>query len=256
MARSFASASTEYLSISSSAVFDYQATMVCWFNVTNITADHSLMCISDTGSDSHYWWLAARGSVAGDPIYAQTRSGSSTFAKTTSGYSANTWHHAAAIYASDGDIRALLDGGSKGTAGATYGLPESIDSMAIGALLRTSAGYTPNGMIAEAAIYNIALSDAEVLMLAKGYSPLQIRPDALLCYWPLGGIYGVNSGNAANGDIDIVGGYNMNPVNTPSVGDHPSVIYHNSGIVVPATAGAVPPSGNPWYYYAQQEAVA
>jgi len=37
-----------------------------------------------------------------------------------------------------------------------------------------------DGDLAEAAIWNIALSDADVARLATGESPLSVRPDALV----------------------------------------------------------------------------
>ena len=42
-----------------------------------------------------------------------------------------------------------------------------------------------NGRLAHQAIWNVALTDAEILAMARGASPLQIRTTALLAYWPL-----------------------------------------------------------------------
>jgi hypothetical protein len=44
-----------------------------------------------------------------------------------------------------------------------------------------------NGRIAEAGIWNVALSDREVAALASGVHPARMRPDALVAYWPLWG---------------------------------------------------------------------
>lgn len=40
-------------------------------------------------------------------------------------------------------------------------------------------------MIAEVALWSMALSDADVLALSRGLSPLRMHPEALVAYWPL-----------------------------------------------------------------------
>ena len=45
------------------------------------------------------------------------------------------------------------------------------------------------GDLAEAAVWNVALTDAEVAALARGIHPFLIRPDALVAYWPILGRY-------------------------------------------------------------------
>jgi hypothetical protein len=67
------------------------------------------------------------------------------------------------------------------------------------------------GRIAEAAIWNVALSADDAASLAAGASPLTIRRDALVGYWPL---------RDADGDISAVNAYTMTPTNSPTYGDH------------------------------------
>ena len=42
-----------------------------------------------------------------------------------------------------------------------------------------------DGQIAEAAIWNVALTDGEIASLAKGFKPTRIRPQSLVFYAPL-----------------------------------------------------------------------
>ncbi|KKK59939.1 hypothetical protein LCGC14_3029330, partial [marine sediment metagenome] len=70
--------------------------------------------------------------------------------------------------------------------------------------------------IAEVAIWNVALSNAEVALLAKGFSPLLIKPESLVSYWPL----------VRDDDNDWIGGFDLTAFNTPTVSDHPPVIMH------------------------------
>jgi hypothetical protein len=141
------------------------------------------------------------------------------------------------------------------------------DSTAIGRFNDSTPGGYFNGTVAEAAYWDLSswpgatasdkadTFEAQALLsLAAGYSPLFFRL-GLVAYWPLGGIYNDgNAANAANSDYDIVGGFHMDPQNTPSVADHPPMIYPPSALHMPFVAAAV--SGNPWYYYVQQKAVA
>lgn len=68
----------------------------------------------------------------------------------------------------------------------------------------TVNGLFHNGSIAEAAVWNIALSDDDVASLAAGYTPDQVRPQSLQFYAPLirtfqdlrGGLAITNNGGA------------------------------------------------------------
>jgi hypothetical protein len=71
-----------------------------------------------------------------------------------------------------------------------------------------------NGLIAEAGIWSVALTLAEIQSLAKGVSPLMIRPASLIAYWPLIG--------QTSPEIDLRGRYEMT-VSGAVAGDHPRV---------------------------------
>ena len=105
----------------------------------------------------------------------------------------NTWFHACGVYTSTTSRAAYINGGSKGTDTTSTTTPFPS---------RTSIGKRDNasndrafgaggtGYLADVAIWNVALTDAEVLSLSKGFSPLLVRPSALVFYSPL---YGVGS---------------------------------------------------------------
>ena len=184
MARSFANASSEYLRVSSAVVTATPLTLACWFNVNNVTAEHTLISICDDATNTNMFALNASGVQAGDPVRAYATTGVGAFAVTTTGYTASTWHHAAGVFTSSTDRAAFIDGGSKGT--ATDDLtPTGLDRTAIAVLDRLSPASYVDGEIAEAAIWDAALTDGEVASLAAGYSPLLIRPTSLKAYWPL-----------------------------------------------------------------------
>jgi hypothetical protein len=99
---------------------------------------------------------------------------------------------------------------------------------------RDRTGRYWDGAIAEAAAYSVTLSAGEISSLAAGVSPLLIRPDALIGYWPLGGAYTAN-----DDDTDIVGGHALTDSGSPTGEDHPPIFYPASSptLYVPAVGG-------------------
>ena len=70
-----------------------------------------------------------------------------------------------------------------------------------------------NGSIAEPAIWNVALTDAEIASLAAGFTPDQIRPQSLQFYAPL-----------VRDLVDARGGRTITNVNSATVATHPRII--------------------------------
>ena len=69
-----------------------------------------------------------------------------------------------------------------------------------------------DGLIAEAAVYNAALTAAEVASLAKGMTPDKIRPQNLVYYAPL-----------VRDLIDQKGGVTITNNNGATVANHPRI---------------------------------
>jgi len=68
------------------------------------------------------------------------------------------------------------------------------------------------GTIAEPAIWNVALTDAEIASLAAGFTPDQIRPQSLQFYAPL-----------VRNLIDVRGGRTITNVGSATVATHPRI---------------------------------
>jgi hypothetical protein len=187
-------------------------TMACKFNPDEETLDRALMSLRNSDGSQRFS-LVAVGS-ASDVLQAQTTIASVTTgaASTTAGYDAGTWYHACAVYASSTSRAAYINGANKGTS-AVSAAPSGIDRV------RLAVDY--DGKIAEAAIWNVALTDAEVLLASKAVSPLMVRPDALVAYWPMIGKY--------SPEIDVVGTYPLTISGTVPAADHPRVIYVAGG---------------------------
>ncbi len=200
------------LEFSGSPISDYPLTMACWFKPDVQNATDSLMTINDfaTGNERHELHIA--GAVAGDPVRYQCNDGAgSVFAATTTGFNNTSWQHACAVGRSATSRDVYLNGGGKGS-NTTSRSPTGMDRMRLG---DGTGEYA--GLLAEAAVWNVDLSDAEVARLAKGVSPLSVRPQNIVNYWPL----------VRSPYNDWVGGFNMTIFGNPTVTGHPPKIGWN-----------------------------
>lgn len=131
-----------------------------------------------------------------------------------SSLSANVWAHLAGTR-SAAAVRVYLNGTQDGTAAGGAGLDTSINFV-IGNR-GGGAGIPFDGRIAEVAVWTVALTAAEIAALAKGVSPLRVRPKNLAAYYPLWGV-------GAAGEPDLSGN-GQHPSETGTVGvlDHAPV---------------------------------
>ena len=238
MAVALLTASSEALNLATAPVTAAPLTMACWFNVTNITAAHYLMAISDDGTpNGGRFDLACGGDDPDDPIQAWAASSIATdAAQSTIAYSINTWQHAAGVWASASSRSAYLNAGSKGT-NSTSVTPLSVDRLRIGSTADSTQAAFVNGSIAEAAVWNVALTDAEIAILALGYSPLLVRPLGLVFYAPL--IRDVSAGAWP----EHIGGVALTEVNTPTVGVHTRMFYPSAPMIGPIASAAAITAG-------------
>jgi hypothetical protein len=188
MARSFTAGSSHLLEFGGAALTAHPISMACWFKPTDATpaAIQSLMSISkfDTSGGAHYWLLALATNAS---VIARNRAGG-TGASGASGLTVTTdWNHGAGVWAST-TSRIAYHNGVPGAANTTTRSPAGVDRTTIASGYGADNGFF-DGLIAEAAIWNVALTDAEVAALAKGVSPRRIQPTALVAYWPLWGAH-------------------------------------------------------------------
>ena len=214
MSLHFDAASSEDLTNTTAAITASPLTLSAWVNADQLPAafgdEFNIIEITD-GTTSDVWRIRLDDANDGQPQFIIGSAGTAV-ATATAAITAGTWHHVCGVAVSTTDRRCFLDGGNKGTNTTSKGDP-TVTETAIGS--RTSTNDFFDGKLAEIAIWNIALTDAQVLMLARRVSPLSIRPDALVHYWPL---YGVGSP-----EPDYIGTLNMTLNNTPTIDDNPPV---------------------------------
>ncbi len=209
MSRNF-DGSTGRLELSSAVSAAIPLTMSCWFRA-NTSHAGTLIDIADSGVTEHSTTLQIRSS---GEVSARSRAGGgSSRALTTTNYSTTTWHHACGTWAATNDRKSYIDGGSEGT-NTQVRDPLNEDRTFIGAAADSSISEFFDGRLAEAAIWDVVLSLSEITALANGWSPLRVRPTALLAYWPL-----YRDGGSGNADMSG-GGFNLTEVGTVTVADH------------------------------------
>ena len=208
--------------------------MACWFYTDDLTITETLMSIVNStqnpGLDG--FALDVSGTEAGDPVRAWHQRGGGagmSTAKSTAGPGANAWHHGCAVFSITHN-RVYLDAANSHIVIGAHN-PVAADRTCI-AHRYFSGAYSKywSGRIAEAAIWNTDLTGADVRILGVGYSPLLVKPQNLVAYWPL----------IRDQDYDSVGGYDMTPINAPTIASHTRVLYPTSPFA--ACEGGAPAS--------------
>lgn len=180
----------QWMTTASAPATTLPITMACWFNSDSVTALQTLVhLVASTTLNNPYFGCFLRGDVAGDPLQMFVYQGSGTPAfdssNTTSGYTANTWHHACAVFVSSTNRTVYLDGGS--SASGSVNLSVTPNQLRIGRFVSSSnlPDYYMDGEIAEIGVWNTDLSAAEITSLAKGMRCSRVRPQNLEFYSPM-----------------------------------------------------------------------
>lgn len=230
MARDFVAASSHSLDASSCPVTTWPISMACWFNPDS-TATSTLMQVAVVGSTNYHHRLV----IVSTPVLSAQSQNGSVFprANSTAAPTTGAWQHAGGVFYANADRRVYLNGGNKGTNANNCNI-SGFDSVAIGYTNGASPSSYFDGRIAEAAIWNVALSDEEFVKLAGGMSPTQVRPDGLVACWRVGGYQ--------SPELDIVTGLALT-VTGATAAEH-APVFEPIGVddVIWTPAGA-PPAG-------------
>lgn len=208
--------SSQYIS-ATHPVADVPLTLACWFK-SNSATGQGLVNISSLGGNNYRVQLQAN--LAAKPLRAtqqglnSSNSAATGTAESTTGYTAGDWAHACGVFASITSRTVYLNG--DGSATDTTQITTSsaaIDRLWIGAN-SNSAGPALycDGSIAEVGVWNVALTAAEVAILATGASPTLVRPQSLVFYAPL-----------IRDLVDLRGGLSLTNNNTATASDHSRV---------------------------------
>ena len=98
----------------------------------------------------------------------------------------NVWHHCAGVWASPTSRRAILAGDlTDARTNATSVTPPTPTSLNLGSQRATGSVFSAavDAQLENWAVWDVALTDAEVVALSKGVQPCDIRPSALRYWW-------------------------------------------------------------------------
>jgi hypothetical protein len=212
MAYRFQVASSQSVSVATAVVSGPPFSVSCWFKLDSTSDNLSLFTVNNFSASLEYFRSAF---VAGTGLVTQTQSGSAALAVATASPATGVWQHAGGVWSSSNSRACYLNGGNKGT-NATSLTPTGVNQSAIGAIVRASSPSYSTGEVAEVAVWSAALTDEEVALLGKGFSPLCLwwRWPSLVLYQDL--IRPLNR-------LGI--GPTFTAAGSPSVVPHPRAVY-------------------------------
>lgn len=214
-----------YLKATSAVVTAYPFTMSAWCKTSILATQQTIMGLFDSGSSASAGGQCRLAVSSGNKVRAIVAN--TLAADTSTSISASTWFHALGVWTSNTLRAAFLNGAGKGTQ-TTSQVVASFDTTVIGCAVGSSTNeeFAPSGTgdLAEAVVYNVALSDVEALAISRGIHPFLIRGASIVAYWP---IYGLTSpepnrkSNASAAKMAITGALSASPhpnINTARAG--------------------------------------
>ena len=168
----------------------YPMTVAGWFNHEN---DSLTSCLFTAGNpvdnNCYYAVFLVGGGSSGNLVRFEMKSdsGVSRKADTTLGYVENTWHHWAAVGINDALRYCYIDGIARGQDTNTMTFPTGLTRIRMGRTAGLTSGNSMQGKVAHVAFWDVALSDNEITRLAQGISPINVRQESLIAYWPITG---------------------------------------------------------------------
>lgn len=146
---------------------------------------------------TNYWRLSTSGAGA---VTFVSRNTIINNAATTADLVAGVWGHACGVGVSATERYAYLDGGNVGSNVDSSTPVPTICAMGMHRSSVPAAAW--DGAVAHAAVWRVALSAAEVALLAAGADPRTVQPQDLAAYWPL---------NSATWEREWKGRFNLMP---------------------------------------------
>jgi hypothetical protein len=141
---------------------------------------------------------------------ASSNAGTGIASSSAGSIAANTWASGVGQFNTTTNRLAYLNA----VAGTTSTAERIVtfNQLQIGADTSTTRNIPYNGDLADVAVWDVALTDAEIVSLAKGFKPYRIRPQSLRTYVPL-----------IRNLQDVRGVVSLTANNGPTVADHPRV---------------------------------
>lgn len=171
---------SKYLTAASFPAASQPITLACWFNW--VSDNGSLIAVGNT-STSHRFNVTINGATSKLQAFVGTPTAVGLLIESST-VSANTWTHMCAVFTSSSLVDLYHNGVNVGTS-TTSTTATNADTVQIGARYNSSWGLFLNGKVAEAGVWNAALTIDEIVSLSKGVASNNVRPQSLQFYAPL-----------------------------------------------------------------------
>lgn len=220
MAYSFASASSQRLSLADNTAFDFSTEFTFSFwskNVASTFTSYQTFLCKGAFSGSAYAMYQVNDGSQNKLRMTLNGTGNAVDSPSGSGWG-NEWNHLVVAYDGAGattpDKVQIYKNGSSLTVTVLAGsIPASLPNTTGDLNIAYASGLSYlNGSLADLAMWNKKLSANEALALSRGMNATSVRPQSLVFYAPL-----------VRDLIDVKGGLTITNTNGATVSDHPRI---------------------------------
>jgi hypothetical protein len=211
MAYSFVAASTQYMRATAGAgVTGLPLTISAWvYPTANSGTTTRAAVVLHHATDGSRVTLVGIGANAYSALVGST--GANSGASAVGQYTTNNWLHMACVHSSTSN-RIVYANNVSATDTTSVVAPSSLQRITIGA---NHTGTSPmDGIIAEVAVWSVALTASEIQSLYRGMSASMVRPQSLAFYAPL-----------IRDIIDVRGGLSITNNNNATITNHSRIYY-------------------------------
>lgn len=173
----FASASSEYASVSSAlGLTGWPVTVTAWFKTSTYGTAMSIFTLNDVSEANITYSLQVRSTGA---VMALRRNTTAYYTHGGSYVADGQWHHAVMVIAGNADCKIYVDGVLEGAGTDSVTWAAGIDTAAIGVNLDSAPDSYFNGTIDEVAVYDAALTAAQIKELYANGMATKIEDGAV-----------------------------------------------------------------------------
>lgn len=156
----------DYMEIDKAIVTGVPFTLSIWFNTSLDSSGQAPFSLQELGGAGNQWFNIQVRTDITFRIFVQTRASSQAEAQTAGGgFVLNEWRLATGVWAGTADRRAFLDDGKDSGTNTTDLTPTNIDRTTIGRIGDSSPSGHFVGQLADARVWNRALTNDEVFRL-------------------------------------------------------------------------------------------
>lgn len=191
-------ASNMYLKASTINVSAKPITVAGWVKSDSLLLNQGILSLSNNSNE--FLLLQLRGVTGGDPAGILEYATAWKYAESSSGYTANTWHHICGIFKNSTSRTIYIDGGSSVENTDLQDVNFALFNQILIGVHKTVGGAPFSGKLGYCSIWDTELSEAQITSLAGGALPSTIALSNLVDYWQL-----ILNGNSAVNNNHLIG---------------------------------------------------